>query len=48
MHWIKKAWQKYINWCDQMGFTPEAKRCCMPNLQEPELEKNKLKQQKRA
>lgn len=35
---IKKGWQAYIDWCDSMGFTPENRRCCAPQLAEPELE----------
>lgn len=27
---IKKAWQHYCDWLDEMGLTPENKRCCVP------------------
>ncbi|GLS83831.1 DUF5363 family protein [Paraferrimonas haliotis] len=39
MNPIKKAWRAYIRWCDNMGLTREAKRCCMPNLQDPPLKR---------
>ena len=30
MNIITKAWQRYCNWLDEMGLTPENKRCCVP------------------
>lgn len=36
-NWITKSWQAYIQWCDQMGLTPENRRCCMPRLEDPPL-----------
>ena len=30
MNIITKAWQSYCNWLDEMGLTPENKRCCIP------------------
>ena len=27
---IKKAWKNYCDWLDEMGLTPENKRCCVP------------------
>lgn len=37
MNWIVKIWRGYIAWCDEMGLTPENRRCCAPRLEEPEL-----------
>ncbi|WP_095504261.1 DUF5363 family protein [Paraferrimonas sedimenticola] len=36
---IKKLWNAYTRWCDEMGLTPENKRCCAPMLQDPPLKK---------
>jgi len=30
MNIIKKAWKTYCDWLDEMGLTPENKRCCVP------------------
>jgi len=30
MNIITKTWQRYCNWLDEMGLTPENKRCCVP------------------
>ena len=30
MKTIKKAWQHYCDWLDDMGLTAENKRCCVP------------------
>tara|TARA_R110001583_G_scaffold72596_3_gene203083 strand:- start:7245 stop:7562 length:318 start_codon:yes stop_codon:yes gene_type:complete len=30
MNMIKKAWKHYCDWLDEMGLTPENKRCCVP------------------
>ena len=30
MNIIKKAWQHYCDWLDEMGLTPENKRSCVP------------------
>ena len=30
MNIIKKAWKTYCDWLDEMGLTPENKRCCIP------------------
>ena len=37
MRYIKLLWGKYIQWCDLMGLTPESKRCCAPQLSDPQL-----------
>ncbi|MGS0680560.1 hypothetical protein ACVBIL_05275 [Shewanella sp. 125m-7] len=37
MRYVKRLWQKYIQWCDQMGLTADNRRCCAPHLTEPEL-----------
>ncbi|QSX34528.1 DUF5363 family protein [Shewanella avicenniae] len=36
---IKRAWQGYTGWCDKMGLTEENRRCCMPRLYDPPLDK---------
>ncbi|MCF1429161.1 MAG: DUF5363 domain-containing protein [Shewanella sp.] len=42
MTWIKQIWKRYCDWCDRMGLTPEARRCCAPSLTDPELERIKV------
>lgn len=37
MNWIVRLWNRYINWCDRMGLTPENRRSCAPRLKDPEL-----------
>lgn len=39
MFFIQKCWQSYIRFCDRMGLTEENRRCCMPRLSDPPLQK---------
>lgn len=32
------VWERYIQWCDSMGLTPENRRSCMPKLSDPPLQ----------
>ncbi|WP_187327382.1 hypothetical protein [Shewanella mangrovi] len=36
---ITRLWQRYTAWCDRMGLTEDNRRCCMPRLSDPPLEK---------
>lgn len=36
---IRRCWRAYIAWCDKMGLTEDNKRCCVPNLSEPPLQR---------
>ncbi len=38
LNWIIRGWGAYIRWCDNMGLTPENRRCCMPRLEDPPLD----------
>ncbi|WP_417760279.1 hypothetical protein [Shewanella sp.] len=37
---IKRGWHGYTAWCDRMGLTEDCRRCCMPRLSDPPLERN--------
>ena len=40
---VVKPWRCYVMWCDEMGLTPDNKRCCVPQLSDPERESLSLK-----
>ncbi len=43
---MKKALEKYDQWCEELGLTPDKKRSCVPYKEEPSL-KAKQKTQKK-
>ncbi|MBY5992714.1 hypothetical protein [Ferrimonas balearica] len=34
MKWVKHWWQRYCDFLDSLGLTPENKRCCVPLSEE--------------